>query len=476
MASILVIDDNQTIREGAAAVLERQGHRVYLAEGGRAGVDVFYRRRVDFVITDLKMDDLDGLGVLKAVLERDPQAVVMVITAYGTVETAVEAMKLGAFDFITKPFTPEVLRAKTEQALEVARLRREKTRLQEENRILREQMGPGTLEEMIGDSPAMRTVLQKVRQVATSDSTVLVLGESGTGKELLARGIHHLSRRRHGPFIPVNCGALAETLLESELFGHEKGAFTGAVRRKLGRFELADGGTIFLDEIGELSPALQVKLLRVLQERAFERVGGEETIQVDVRVIAATNQDLEALVREKRFREDLFYRLHIVPIRLPPLRARTEDIEPLVRHFIAKLARRTGKEISEVEPEVITALRNYRWPGNVRELENIVEQAMVFAEGARLKLSDLPANIVGQTPRQPEVELTAAGDLKINTSGASLPDILDQVEKTLLEQALARARGVKSECARLLGVKTSALYYKLEKHGLLDAEEPPQRV
>jgi two-component system response regulator HydG len=418
MASILVIDDNQTIREGAAAVLERQGHRVYQAEGGRAGVEVFCHRRVDFVITDLKMEDLDGLGVLKAVLERDPQAVVMVITAYGTVETAVEAMKLGAFDFITKPFTPELLRAKTEQ--------------------------------------------------------VLILGEHGTGKEVVAQMLHSHSRRRHEPLIAVNCAALTETLLESELFGHEKGAFTDARQTRQGKFELASRGTLFLDEIGDMSLAGQAKLLRVLQERAFERVGGEETIQVDVRVIAATNQDLEALVREKRFREDLFYRLHIVPIRLPPLRARTEDIEPLVRHFIAKLARRTGKEISGVEPEVIAALRAYRWPGNVRELENIVEQAMVFAEGARLKLSDLPANIIGQPQRQPEVEVTPAGELKINTSGASLPDILDQVEKALLEQALARARGVKSECARLLGVKTSALYYKLEKHGLLDVEGPPQ--
>ncbi len=468
MASILVIDDNQTIREGVAAVLEREGHKLYQAADGNGGVKIFSSRRIDFVVTDLKMEGLDGLGVLRAVLQQDAQAVVMVITAYGTVETAVEAMKQGAFDFITKPFTPEVLRAKTEQALSVARLRRESQRLQEENRLLREQLGGG-LEEMVGVSAAMQAVFEKIRKVAPSDSTVLILGESGTGKELAARAVHQLSRRAAGPFIPVNCGALAETLLESELFGHEKGAFTGALRQKLGRFELADEGSIFLDEIGELSPALQVKLLRVLQEHAFERVGGEETISIDTRVIAATNQDLERKVREGSFRQDLFYRLHIVPIQLPPLRERPGDIPALVEHFLRKLARRTGREIEKVHPEALRALEVYRWPGNVRELENILEQAMVFCPGDVLEARDLPANILNRPCPLPLVDSSTAGEVRLNVQGATLPDILDQVEKTLVLQAFQKASGVKTETARLLGIKTSALYYKLDKYGIGDA-------
>lgn len=468
MANILVIDDNQTIREGAAAVLERQGHRVQQAADGEAGVKIFGSRRIDFTITDLKMEKLDGLGVLRAVLQRDPQAVVMVITAYGTVESAVEAMKLGAFDFITKPFSPEVLRAKTEQALAVVRMRRESQRLKEENRLLRAEMGGG-LEEMVGTSASMQAVFEKIRKVAPSDSTVLLLGESGTGKELAARAVHQLSRRAEGPFIPVNCGALAETLLESELFGHEKGAFTGALRQKLGRFELADGGSIFLDEIGDLSAGLQVKLLRVLQEHAIERVGGEETIAIDVRVIAATNQDLERKVREGTFRQDLFYRLHIVPIRMPPLRERAGDIPALVEHFLRKLSRRTGKEIGRVHPEALAALQSYRWPGNVRELENVLEQAMVFCPGDVLEARDLPTNVLGHQSPLPLVDASAVGELRLNLQGATLPDILEQVEKTLVSQAFQKANRIKTETARLLGIKTSALYYKLEKYGLIDS-------
>ena len=467
MAAVLVIEDNQTMREGMVEVVAKMGHRVYSATDGPGGLREFDKRRIDFTITDLKMEGMDGLEVLRAIRRKDPQAVVMVVTAYGTVKTAVEAMKEGAFDFITKPFTPDVLRVKTAKALELAELRKNTDRLQQEAAFLREQLvGSDPLDQLVGSSDAMEHVRRTIRKVAPSDSTVLVMGESGTGKELVARALHRLSRRSEGPFIAVNCAALAEGVLESELFGHEKGAFTGAGKRRLGRFELAHRGTIFLDEISEISPAVQVKLLRVLQERQFERVGGEQTVNVDVRVIAATNRNLERAVERGRFRQDLFFRLAIVPIELPPLRMRTEDIEELVECFVTKLAKRTGKTISEVEPEVYDVLRSYGWPGNVRELENVVEQAMVFAESAKLRVEDLPANLVRMVQgRQGAVERSGA-ELRIRPFSAPLPELLDRVEKELIQQAFQRARGVKTECARLLGVKPSALYYKLDKYGI----------
>jgi len=467
MANILVIDDNETIREGVAAVVAKMGHKAHVAEDGQRGVKLFKSRRVDFTITDLKMEGMDGIEVLKAVLETDPDAVVMLITAFGTVETAVEAMKSGAFDFITKPFKPDLLRAKVDQALEVARMKKEAARLKEENRVLREESLAQTgIDNLVGESPVMQEVFTTVRKVAPSDSTVLVTGESGTGKELIAHALHDLSRRREGPFIRVGCGALAETLLESEMFGHEKGAFTGASRRKLGRFELADGGTIFLDEIGEIGAALQMKLLRVLQEREFERVGGEETLSVDVRVVAATNRDLEALVQEGVFREDLYYRLHIVPLRMPALRERPGDVPRLARHFIEKLSGRTGKKITDLTPEALEVLEQYRWPGNVRELENVIEQAMVFCEGEVLEEADLPSNLKKRPAPGAGLRQEADGSLRVDLAGRSLPEVLDEVERTLIASAFETAKKVKTETARLLGIKTSALYYKLEKYGI----------
>ncbi|NMB75652.1 MAG: sigma-54-dependent Fis family transcriptional regulator [Myxococcales bacterium] len=469
MASILIIDDNETVREGMAAVAAKLGHKTFVAAGGAEGIKLLSRRRMDFVITDLKMEGVDGLGVLQAALEKDEDTVVMLVTGFGTVETAVEAMKRGAFDFITKPFGPEVLRAKIQQALEVAQTRRERRRLQGENEMLRAETAPPEAAAMVGTSRPMQQVLETVRKVAASDSTVLLTGESGTGKEVVARALHQHSRRADRPFIRVNCGALAETLLESELFGYEKGAFTGAQRRKLGRFELADGGTLLLDEIGEVGPALQLKLLRVLQEREFERVGGEETIAVDVRLIAATNQDLLSLVREGRFREDLYYRLAVVPIRLPPLRERPEDIESLARHFLEKLRARTGKTIQDLLPETLERLRGYRWPGNVRELENVIEQAMVFAEGEVLRACDLPANLREGPQAEAEcLRVRPDGSLLVQPRGRSLDQVLEEIEKHLILQAYQRSGQVKTECARLLGIKTPALYYKLEKYGIIE--------
>ncbi len=467
MANILIIDDNETIREGIAAVLAKSDHSCHVAEDGPKGLKLLSNRRFDFIITDLKMEPMDGLEVLQKILERDEDAVVMLITAFGTVETAVEAMKLGAFDFITKPFTPDLLRAKAEQALEVARIRRERTRLQAENALLREEVKvEGGFKDMVGSSSAMAAVLDLVRKVAVSDSSVLITGDSGTGKELIARALHDLSRRKQASFIRVNCGALVETLLESEMFGHEKGSFTGANKRKLGRFELADGGTIFLDEIGEIGAALQLKLLRVLQEREFERVGGEETLSVDVRVVAATNQDLQALVQQGRFREDLYYRLHIVPLHLPPLRERADDIEALTQHFLTKLRGRTGKKIQSISDEALQVLKGYRWPGNVRELENVIEQSMVFAEGEQIQAADLPSNLKGRSPSGPCLRQTSDHNLSVDTAARSLPEILDEVERHLIQQAFTKANKTKTETARILGIKTSALYYKLEKYGI----------
>ncbi len=467
MARILVIDDNDTMREGIAHTVRRLGHDVETAASGRDGLAAFERQPADFVISDLKMEGMDGIEVLKAIRERDAEAMLMIVTGFGTIEAAVNAMKLGAFDFISKPFPPEVLRLKVKTALDVLEQRRRQEKLERQNEILREEVeqryrpAPGTPAAadlgLVGQSRGIRQVLETVKRVAAADSTVYVYGESGTGKELVARALHLHSRRADGPFIKVNCGALAETLLESELFGHEKGAFTHAIKRKLGRFELADGGTLFLDEIGDVSPSIQLKLLRVLQERTFERVGGEDTIKVDVRVVSATNKDLRKLVDEGRFREDLFYRLNIIPLTLPPLRERPEDVGPLAQHFVEKLRERAGSQARGFSPAALDALRAWSWPGNVRELENAVEHALVFCDGDLVEVAHLPPQITGAP---------AADPLPMPSEDRPLPDILDDLERRLILRAYDQAAGVKTECARLLGIKTSALYYKLEKYGI----------
>ncbi|MCG8425705.1 MAG: sigma-54 dependent transcriptional regulator [Proteobacteria bacterium] len=458
MPVILIIDDNETIREGLAHTIRRMGHESIVAASGREGVEKFKAHgKFDFVITDLKMREMDGVEVLRRIGELDPDVPTMIITAYGTVETAVEAMKLGAFDFLTKPFAPEVVKLKVERALELALARRARRRLEAQNEYLRsENEARYRFSELIGASDKMLAVFRTVEKVARADSTVFIAGESGTGKELVARAIHQISRRAERPFIKVNCGALTETLLESELFGHEKGAFTGAVKTKLGRFELADGGTLFLDEIGDVPPAMQVKLLRALQEQEFERVGGEATLRVDTRVISATNKNLEGEVAAGRFRQDLYYRLHIIPLQLPPLRDRRDDIPLLVSHFIEKLGPRTNADVRGISDSALGRLMAYNWPGNVRELENVIEQSLVFAEGEHIEISALPAFLHG--PSQ-EDKLEVPKEM-------SLPEILDDLERQLILKAYKKANGVKTETARLLGIKTSALYYKLEKYKL----------
>jgi two-component system response regulator HydG len=467
VTGILVIDDNETVREGVAAIARKLKHKVYTASSGGEGVGLFKRHQPDFVLTDLKMEGLGGIEVLQQIRDHDPDAVVLIMTGYGTVEAAVEAMKRGAFDFIQKPFPPEVVRLKIDAALSLRAARRERERMQQTAETFsRDLAAPFSPQGIVGSSEAMKEVLRVVDKVARADTTVFIHGESGTGKELIARAVHDGSERRSRPFVTVSCAALAESLLESELFGHEKGAFTGAVKRKLGRFELADGGTLFLDEIGDVPLSVQTKLLRVLQERTFERVGGEEPVHVDVRVISATHRDIGEMVRQGAFREDLYYRLHIVPIELPPLRDRPGDLADLARHFIAKLGPRTNPRVRDLDDGALAALRAYRWPGNVRELENAVEQSLVFAEGEVLQARDLPAFLTGAHRPSP----AAAPLASLDDDERPLDEILETLEKSLILRAFKKAHGVKTETARLLGIKTSALYYKLDKYGIVEGD------
>ncbi|CAM4247213.1 sigma-54-dependent transcriptional regulator [Corallococcus exiguus] len=468
MARILVIDDHDTLREGMTVTLTRSGHTVSAVRSGADGLAAYKKGPFDLVVTDLKMDGMDGIAVTRALKQADPGAVVMVVTAFGTIETAVQAMQEGAYDFITKPFPPDVLRAKVDKGLELSATRRQVERLTARTDA-HDADAALTHRDLVGDSEPLQKLLTQVRKVAASDATVLVRGESGTGKELVARMIHQRSPRKDGPFVVVHCAALAETLLESELFGHERGSFTGAVKRKLGRFELADGGTLFLDEIGEIPASVQTKLLRVLQEKELQRVGGEETLKVDVRVVSATHRDLQAEVKAGRFREDLYYRLHIVPLTLPPLRERPEDLPALARHFVAKHAPRVNRRVTGIDDAALHALTRHAWPGNVRELENVMEQALVFAEGETLTPQDLPSHLAGQTPRMD------AG-LPVPQGDRPLPDILEDLERQLIARAYEKAGGVKTETARLLGIKTSALYYKLEKYGFLPRGERPEEA
>ena len=468
MAQILIIDDHDSMREGLELLLRKRGHRILSAENGARGLELLEESGADLVITDLRMARMDGIQVLEAVKERSPETAVLVITAYGTIEKAVEAMKLGASDFLTKPFSSEEFGVKVDRLIQTReereRLRRENQALRVENTYLKEELPTGEeprYGEIVGDSSGMRDVFRFIDRVARSDSTVMIYGESGTGKELVARAIHAASSRCGGPFVRVNCGALSESLLDSELFGHERGAFTGAERRRRGRFELAHGGTLFLDEVATVAPQTQVRLLRVLQERELERVGGEETISVDVRIVAATNASMRKLLDGSGFREDLFYRLHVVPLTLPALRERKDDIPVLARHFLGKLRDRTGSRAVGITDRALTRLGEHSWPGNVRELENVIERALVLAEGNSLDVEDLPPL---------EGSFAALSDMgaapTLSADGMDLNQIVEGMEERLLREALSKAAGVKAEAARLLGLKPSALYYKLEKYGI----------
>jgi two-component system response regulator HydG len=449
------------MREGIVQVLSKMGHSVCDVPSGPQGLAALRKgeETFDLVVTDYKMLGMNGIEVVEQVKEHDPSIDVILITAYGSVEMAVDAMKRGASDYITKPFPPDVLRARVHRVLELREAKAASQRLGEQNAYLREALDVRyNFGEMVGGSACMADVFGLIEKVTASDSAVLITGESGTGKELVARAIHRQSARRDGPFVKVNCGALAEGVLESELFGHEKGSFTGALRMKKGKFELADGGTVFLDEIGDVPPGTQMRLLRVLQEKEFDRVGGEKSVRVDVRVVVATNKDLRGMVRQGSFREDLYYRLNIIPIHLPPLRERREDIPDLVGHFLEKQCGEMNIPVKHIAPKAMEALCNYNWPGNVRELENIIERAVVLCDSEEIGLNDIPLQLKGETV---EDRLTIPkGDIPLN-------EMLESLEKQLLERAFERARGVKTRMAAILGIKTSALYYKLEKYGML---------
>ncbi len=460
MSRVLVIDDNETMRSGMALLLERMGHDVTAASGGAEGLRQMKARPFDLVITDYKMVDMDGLEVLDAVRRDYADTDVVVITAYGTIDVAVEAMRKGAADFVVKADALyDVLRLRVEKVLKHRELRQSRDRLDEENQYLRDEIGVRfNFGEMVGRSKPMKTVYEMVEKVAETDSAVLVYGESGTGKELVARAIHRRSARREGPFVKVNCGSLPRELVQSELFGHEKGAFTGAIRQKKGKFELAEGGTIFLDEIGDLPLEAQVNILRVLQTKEYDRVGGEETLHADVRVIAATHRVLREMVAEGAFREDLFYRLEVIPIRLVPLRDRKADIPDLVDHFLHKKCEEINRPLKRLTDRAMAAMASYTWPGNVRELENVIERTLVLADGNVVDVNDLPLDVEAS-----RAEVSAE---ELEDSAIPLTRRLEDLERQLIEQALEQAGGVKTKAAEMLGIKTSAFYYKLDKYGL----------
>jgi two-component system response regulator PilR (NtrC family) len=450
MSKILVVDDEQSMRDFLAIMLKKEGHEIVTAENGGAALKAAQVEIFDLVISDVKMPGMDGIAVLKAIKEISPETVVIMITAFATAETAVEAMKLGAYDYIIKPFKVDELKLVINNSLEKRHLRKENTLLK------REIESRAGFENFIGKSGAMQKVFALIRQVAETNSTVLITGESGTGKELVAKAIHFNSPRKKRPFVTVNCGALPETLLESELFGYMKGAFTGAAANKQGLFEAADGGSIFLDEISATTPALQIKLLRVLQEREFMRVGGTSGIRVDVHVIAASNKDLRTEVAKGAFREDLFYRLNVIPIHVPPLRERKEDLPMLVEFFLKKLL--AGKEPKNITSEAMNALMGHHWPGNVRELENTMERLAILCAGDTIRLEHIPDTVREMSPC---LEL---GALDIPDEGLDMESLLENAEKTLLRKALEKSGGVKTEAAKLLKLSFRSFRHRLQKY------------
>jgi two-component system response regulator HydG len=444
-ATLLIADDDPGLRESLERTLTREGYRVVLASDGRAALERVQAGGVDLIVTDLRMPGLTGLELLRAAKAIMPDVDVILLTAFGTVEEAVKAMKDGAYDFLTKPFRREQLIKLIDKALE----RRD---LIEQNRALKKQLEDLRAKgQMIGASPIWRRMMTLVEQVADSSATILIQGESGTGKELVARTIHERSARRNGPFVAVNCAALPETLLESELFGYEKGAFTGAAGRKEGRFELASAGTLFLDEVADLSLVTQPKILRVLQEGEFERLGGTRTLQVDVRIVAATNRDLSDMVKDKRFREDLYYRLNVITVRVPPLREHPEDIRLLAQHYLRVYSAKNGRKLEAFSNEAIARLESYAWPGNVRELENLVERSVLLARKDRIDAEDLPEEVMGvkRPPRDAILELV----------GTPLADIEDR----LLDETLRITGGNKTQAADLLGIDVRTVARKLER-------------
>ncbi|MBN2298466.1 MAG: sigma-54-dependent Fis family transcriptional regulator [Deltaproteobacteria bacterium] len=454
--NILIVDDEIQNREYLSEILTEEDYNVTSAINGKDAISKLSQEVFHVVLTDLQMPELDGLEVIRHLVENRLNCIGIIYTGYGSVKTAVDAMRLGAFDYITKPFKAEEIKVVVKKALD-------HLALQEENTYLKQQLKARyKFENIIGTSDKMQRVFGMIDKVASTDSTVLILGESGTGKELVARALHYNSPRSQNPFVPVNCGAIPEELLESELFGHEKGAFTGAFRTRIGRFELANQGSILLDEVSEMSPNLQVKLLRVIQEREFERVGGVKSMKADVRIIAATNRNLEEEVVQGRFREDLYYRLNVIPITLPPLRERKEDIPLLIKHFLGKYGSDKPTSVKAFSKKAMSVLMQYRWPGNVRELENIVERMVVLCDGNEVELSDLPDKVLSGAATVdsdiPQIDLPE--------SGIDLSTAVNEFEKSIIIQALNKSNWVKNRAAKLLHVNRTTLVEKIKKQKL----------
>jgi two-component system, NtrC family, response regulator AtoC len=443
--TILVVDDDAVARQLLADALRKEGYEVEIAGGGADAIALGCAKRFDVVLTDIKMGEVDGLAVLREFRQHSPETAIVLLTAFGSMDGAVEAIKQGAYDYLAKPFKKQDIKLVVRRSLEHSRLVRENARIREE---LRERHGSP----LIGSSPVMLEVYKLIARVSSGKSTVLLEGESGTGKELVAQAIHTNSPRRDRPFVPVNCAALQDTLLESELFGHEKGAFTGAVVAKQGLFEAANQGTLFLDEIGDIGPALQVKLLRVIQEQEVRHVGGTASIKVDVRIVAATNRDLAQMVKDGKFREDLFYRLNVVRIVLPPLRERREDIPMLAHHFLQKVSSANNRPVRGFVPETMALLEQYHWPGNVRELENVIERTVSLAPGPLIMPDDLPEAV-----RKAEPALTGGDESLLS---------LDDVEKRHLARVLKETGGNKVRAAKILGIDRRTLYRMAERFGM----------
>jgi two-component system response regulator PilR (NtrC family) len=452
---LLVADDEQSMREFLDIMLKKEGYKVSLASNGEEVLKLAERDIFDLILMDIRMPKLDGIAVLKKIKALSPETIVIMITAYASTDTAIRAMKEGAYDYVTKPFKVDEIKLIIRNALE-------KKNLQKENILLKQVVRDRYhFDNILGQSPKMLALYDLLEKVGPTKTNILIAGESGTGKELVAKAIHYNSPRKDKPFVTLNCGAIPELLIESELFGHMRGAFTDAIATKKGLFEMADEGTIFLDEISELPLLMQVKLLRVLQDKEFKRVGGTEDIRVDVRIMSATNKDLEEAVTEKRFREDLFYRLNVIQIKLPPLRDRREDISLLTMHFLKKYSEELNKHITGISPETLRILLNYDYPGNVRELQNIIERAVALESTQELT----PQNLSSYLDQQPSLKKGSI-DLDIPNEGLDLEKVVEELERNLLLKALDRTKGIKKKAAELLHINFRSMRYRLEKYGL----------
>jgi two-component system response regulator PilR (NtrC family) len=453
---ILVVDDEESIREFLEIMLKKEGYEVTLAEDGQKAKDLLTKKTFDMIISDLQMPHVTGIELLKHVKESYPDTVFMLITAFGTTETAVEAMKMGAYDYLTKPFKIDEVRMNIQNALR-------SRNLEVENRSLKKELVKEySFQNMVGNSTAMHQIYDMVKRVAQTPTNVLITGESGTGKEVVAKAIHYNGPLKDRPFVTVNCGAIPENLMESEMFGHKKGSFTGAVADKAGLFEVADGGTLFLDEVGELPLTIQVKLLRAIQERVIRRVGATEDMKVDVRIIAATNRNLEEMVQKGGFRQDLFYRLNVINIKTPSLRERRDDIPLLAGHFLKKYNERLNKAIGGISTEAMEILKKYDYPGNVRELENLIERTVALEGGATILPESLPPMVNTASGRK----MASSNEIEIGDDGVDLDKVMGQIEKELLVKAIHAAGGVKKRAAKLLHISFRSMRYRIEKYNL----------